>query len=102
MSMMAASLNSWMAQANSAGVLDRSTLNALGAMAGVGAVPFIGSDGNLQFGGRDALALRDLFEGDIAFGSNSWRGDHYEHDLRNAIRKRMREIETQTLGTKGA
>jgi hypothetical protein len=48
------------------------------------------------------LGVDKLAEGDIAFGSNSWRGDHYEHDLRNAIRKRMREIETQTLGTKGA
>ena len=27
-----------------------------------------------------------LFEGDIAFGSNSWRGDAYEPHLREAIR----------------
>ena len=26
-----------------------------------------------------------LFEGDIAFGSNSWRGDVYEPHLRHAI-----------------
>ena len=48
------------------------------------------------------LGVDKLAGGDIAFGSNSWRGDHYEHDLRKAIRKRTREIEAQTLDTKGA
>jgi len=51
---------------------------------------------------RAVLGVDKLAEGDIAFGSNSWRGDHYEHDLRKAIRKRMREVEAQTLDTKGA
>jgi hypothetical protein len=27
-----------------------------------------------------------LAQGDIAFGSNSWRGDHFEQSLRKAIR----------------
>ena len=30
-----------------------------------------------------------LAAGDIAFGSNSWRGDNYEPDLRRAIRNRQ-------------
>jgi hypothetical protein len=46
------------------------------------------------------LGVDKLAQGDIAFGSNSFRGDHYEHDLRQAIRKRIRQIETQTLNTK--
>lgn len=29
--------------------------------------------------------LDKLAQGDIAFGSNSWRGDRYEPHLRNAI-----------------
>lgn len=28
----------------------------------------------------------ELATGDIAFGSNSWRGDHFEESLRKAIR----------------
>ncbi len=28
-----------------------------------------------------------LHQGNIAFGSNSWRGDHFEPALRNAIAK---------------
>jgi len=31
------------------------------------------------------LAVDKLAAGDIAFGSNSWRGDHYESDLRKEI-----------------
>jgi hypothetical protein len=31
------------------------------------------------------LDVDKLAQGDIAFGSNSWRGDEYERDLRNAI-----------------
>lgn len=31
------------------------------------------------------LDVTKLAAGDIAFGSNSWRGDDYEPDLRNAI-----------------
>lgn len=31
------------------------------------------------------LAVDKLAAGDIAFGSNSWRGDHYEESLRQAI-----------------
>jgi len=30
--------------------------------------------------------LQKLAQGDIVFGSNSWRGDHYEQPLREAIR----------------
>lgn len=28
-----------------------------------------------------------LYSGDILFGNNSWRGDYFEPDLRNAIKK---------------
>jgi hypothetical protein len=31
------------------------------------------------------LDVTQLTQGDIAFGSNSWRGDHYEPHLRRAI-----------------
>jgi uncharacterized protein (UPF0261 family) len=31
------------------------------------------------------LDIAKLAEHDIAFGSNSWRGDDYEHDLRRMI-----------------
>lgn len=31
------------------------------------------------------LDVGKLTQGDIAFGSNSWRGDHYERPLRRAI-----------------
>ena len=31
------------------------------------------------------LDVAKLAAGDIAFGSNSWRGDHYEPSLRKAI-----------------
>lgn len=33
------------------------------------------------------LNIDKLSNGDIAFGSNSWRGDRYEGDLREAVRK---------------
>jgi len=32
------------------------------------------------------LDVDKLARGDIAFGSNSWRGDHFEQSLRKAIR----------------
>jgi len=32
------------------------------------------------------LDVDRLAQGDIAFGSNSWRGDHFEQPLRKAIR----------------
>jgi hypothetical protein len=32
------------------------------------------------------LDVDKLAQGDIAFGSNSWRGDHFEQPLRDAIR----------------
>ena len=47
------------------------------------------------------LDVDKLAKGDIAFGSNSFRGDLYEHDLRKAIRKRTLEIEALTLNSKG-
>ena len=31
------------------------------------------------------LDVAKLAAGDIAFGSNSWRGDHYEPELRTAV-----------------
>jgi hypothetical protein len=42
------------------------------------------------------LDVAKLAAGDVAFGSNSWRGDEYESALRNAIRAReqaaMKEV----------
>ena len=34
-----------------------------------------------------------LFLGDIAFGSNSWRGDHYEPLLRRSIEQMTQEVQ---------
>ncbi|MGA2254536.1 MAG: hypothetical protein ABSG53_07745 [Thermoguttaceae bacterium] len=42
------------------------------------------------------LDIAKLAAGDIAFGSNSWRGDHFEESLRKAIR-----ISSATTNTKG-
>ena len=36
------------------------------------------------------LDVDKLAAGDIAFGSNSWRGDHYEPPLRQAIERHWR------------
>jgi len=45
-----------------------------------------------EWDGRCAVLNRDMLaEGNIAFGENSWRGDHYESDLRVAIEKRSDE-----------
>ena len=35
------------------------------------------------------LDVAKLAQGDIAFASNSWRGDHYEPQLRKAIEGRQ-------------
>jgi len=48
------------------------------------------------------LDVDKLAQGDIAFGSNSWRGDQYEPHLRKAIVKRQRAIEAENLGGKEA
>jgi hypothetical protein len=37
------------------------------------------------------LDIAKLADGDIGFGSNSWRGDRYEPHLRNAISNFSRE-----------
>ncbi len=42
------------------------------------------------------LDVDKLAQGDIAFGSNSWRGDRFEQSLRNAIR-----ISSATTNPKG-
>jgi hypothetical protein len=42
------------------------------------------------------LDVNKLAEGDIAFGSNSWRGDSFEQSLRKAIR-----ISSSTTNPKG-
>jgi hypothetical protein len=55
-----------------------------------------------QKGHCAVLAVDKLAAGDIAFGSNSWRGDHYESDLRQEIVKRQRIIEAESLGGKKA
>ncbi len=39
------------------------------------------------------LDIAKLAAGDIAFGSNSWRGDEYEPHLRKAVAKWTRSIE---------
>ena len=39
------------------------------------------------------LAVDKLAAGDVAFSSNSWRGDDYEHSLREAIRTRSITID---------
>ena len=39
------------------------------------------------------LDINKLVECDVAFGSNSWRGDAYEPHLRRAIAKHEREVE---------
>jgi hypothetical protein len=43
------------------------------------------------------LDVDKLAKGDIAFGSNSWRGDCFEQSLRKAIR-----ISSATTNTEGA
>lgn len=40
-----------------------------------------------QKGHCAVLAVDQLHAGDIAFGSNSWRGDQYESELREQIRQ---------------
>jgi hypothetical protein len=44
------------------------------------------------------LDVSKLAEGDIAFASNSWRGDMYEPHLRKAIDLRQRAIEAEMTG----
>ena len=39
------------------------------------------------------LAVDKLAAGDIAFGSNSWRGDHFESDLRKEIANQRHDNE---------
>jgi hypothetical protein len=48
------------------------------------------------------LDVAKLAQGDIAFGSNSWRGDHYEPHLRKAILARENAIEAKHLGRREA
>jgi hypothetical protein len=47
------------------------------------------------------LDVAKLAAGDIAFGSNSWRGDVYEPALRRAIARRTRAIEAELSGKGG-
>jgi hypothetical protein len=54
-----------------------------------------------QKGHCAVLAVDMLAAGDIAFGTNSWRGDHYESDLRKEIVKRQRIIEAEPRRKKG-
>lgn len=42
--------------------------------------------------------LDKLAEGDIEFGSNSWRGDHYEYKLRPLVEKFREENGSNRLG----
>ena len=46
------------------------------------------------------LDVDKLAQGDIAFGSNSWRGDQYEPHLRMEIVKRQLAIDAESLGGK--
>ena len=42
--------------------------------------------------------LDKLAVGNIAFGENSWRGDHYEPHLREAIIEHERAIDAESSG----
>jgi hypothetical protein len=42
------------------------------------------------------LDVKLLAAGDIAFGSNSWRGDHFEPDLRRAVEYRPEAVSDQS------
>jgi hypothetical protein len=46
------------------------------------------------------LDVDKLAQGNIAFGSNSWRGDQYEPHLRKEIVKSQRASEAESLGGK--
>lgn len=46
--------------------------------------------------------LDKLAQGDIAFGSNSWRGDQYEPYLRKAVAKHEHAIAAELPGRKEA
>jgi hypothetical protein len=46
------------------------------------------------------LDVGKLAQGVITFGSNSWRGDHYEPHLRKAITEHQRTIDAESLGGK--
>jgi len=46
------------------------------------------------------LDVDKLAAGDIAFGSNSWRGDRFEQSLREAIKTLDQAIEAGLLGGK--
>ena len=48
------------------------------------------------------LDVTMLAAGDIAFGSNSWRGDEYERDLRRALTTRDQASATEQPGRKEA
>jgi hypothetical protein len=48
------------------------------------------------------LDIAKLVDCDVEFGSNSWRGDHYEAALRRAIKKRNRQTEAAVFGKEGA
>lgn len=48
------------------------------------------------------LDVGKLAQGDIAFGSNSWRGDHFESLLRKAIADQQNAIDAESLGGKEA
>lgn len=39
-----------------------------------------------------------LSNGDVKFGSNSWRGDHYESQLRPAVKKFLKTHGTNRVG----
>ena len=79
---------------------------------GIGGAPFhvilfedCSEDGSRKvsviFDQPDHCAVIDMAKlavGDIAFGSNSWRGDVYEPSLRQAIAQRTRALEAEILG----
>lgn len=47
----------------------------------------------VQWNGHCAVLNRDLLaDGIIAFGENSWRGDQYEAELREAIAKERHSV----------
>ena len=48
------------------------------------------------------LDIAKLAAGDIAFTSNSWRGDNYEPHLREAITEHERTLDAESPGGKEA
>lgn len=68
----------------------------------VGVLFGLDEDSREKWNGRCAVLNIDLLDdGIIEFGENSWRGDHYESILRDAIKKYDDEKWAALVATKG-